>query len=620
METTNRRSSPFLEALQAKPLICDGAMGTLLYARGVSFEHSFDELNLSRAEMICKVHRDYIKAGANVIETNTFGANRIRLKKHGLEEKTDSINTTGARIARDAREIEGVEVFVAGAVGPLGRRLAPLGRVKPTEARRAFAEQTEALLEGGVDLFIAETFSDLEELVIAVEAIRGCSSLPIVAQMSFAEDGKTIGGNSPEEVSRALSELDVDVIGANCSVGPQRILEALGVMSRHSSLPLSAQPNAGMPQLVDGRFVYFSSPDYFATYAARFLALRVRLMGGCCGTTPAHIAAMAKSVAAAREAGSPPEVSPEVELTAEEAPEPAEGKEESTPFAEALGKRFVISVELDPPRGSNPGKALKGTKLLKEAGVDAVNIADSPMARSRMSCIALAVLVREKVGIDTVLHMTCRDRNLLGLQSDLIGVNALGIRNLLIITGDPPALGDYPSATGVYDVDSIGLMRIVSRLNEGLDHAGNSIGNPTALFAGVAVNPVAEDMEIEIERFKRKIDAGARFAFTQPIYRLSSIERFLERVSPFSPPILIGVLPLMSHRHAEFLHNEVPGITIPDEIRERIRRAGEKAAEEGIRISLEILEKAGSAVSGAYLMPSFGRYNTCLEIVKNFRS
>ena len=608
--------NPFLERLKKGPILCDGAMGTMLYQKGVSFERCFDELNLSAPELIGEIHRAYIKAGAKIVETNTFGANRYRLAAYGLEKQVVKINRQGAKIARDAREIEGKSVFAAGAVGPLGKPLYPIGKVREKEAFDAFREQAEGLLEGGVDLFIVETQSDLKEAEQAVAAIRSLTQLPIIAQMSFTEEGKTTTGLGPAEVARFLSKLPVEAIGANCSVGPQGVLAVVAQIARETKKYISAQPNAGLPRLVSGRFVYSTPPEYFGEYTRYFLATGVTIVGGCCGTTPAHTEEMAQALAEVAEKRLIPETVEVIAFpTEEERKEVSVGR--PTGFASKLGKKFVISVELDPPRGINPEKLLKAAVRMKEVGVDCVNIGDSPMARVRMGCLAVAFMMQQQVGIDVVIHFTTRDRNLMGIQSDLLGAHALGIRNILAITGDPPTVGDYPHATGVFDIDSIGLIKVLAKLNTGVDWNGNSIGSPTEFFIGCGVNPTAEDMEREVERFHQKLEAGAQFVFTQPLYDRNVLEEFLNRVEQVKIPILLGILPLQSSRHAEFLHNEVPGITIPEPARRAMREAKEKGPEVGIEMARGFLEDVKDLVAGTYLMPSFGRYEQVLEVVKN---
>lgn len=604
-----------MERLKKGVMLCDGAMGTLLYSRGIGFEHPFDELSLSKPEMVQKVHQDYIKAGAEIIETNTFGGNRFRLGSHGLQGKLKEINFKGAKIARETREIEGELVFVAGSIGPLGKPLAPIGKVTLKQAQEAFQEQAEALLEGGVDLFIIETFSDLNEIKEAIRGVRNVSRLPIIAQMTFSEEGLTLTGHTPDEITKELEKMNVEVIGVNCSVGPQRVLDVVYQMRRVTSLKLSAQPNAGFPRFVDGRFIYLSSPEYFAEYTKKFLRAGVGIVGGCCGTTPRHIQAMAKVLKEKNTGSSEDAGVIEVEKKLEEKIIIEELIEPST-FASKLEKKFMISVELDPPRGVNPKKILKHAQMIKDKGVDAVNIADSPMARVRMSCLSLAALVKEKVGLEVILHLTCRDRNLMGLQSDLIGAHALGIRNILAVTGDPPRLGDYPHATAVFDVDSIGLVKIIKRLNQGTDWAGNSIGSPTSFCIGVGVNPTACDFEKEMERLKQKVEAGADFIFTQPLFNSEVLKKFLKKAKGLNIPILVGLLPLHSFRHAEFLHHEVPGITIPQKIRDRMKQAGEKGIEEGVLIAKEFLKEIKETISGVYLIPSFGKVELALEVIE----
>jgi methionine synthase / methylenetetrahydrofolate reductase(NADPH) len=607
---------PFLERLHGGPVLCDGAMGTQLYARGIPYERCFDELNLSEPDLVQQVHRDYISAGAEVIETNTFGANRFKLGRFGLDQKVRDINFRGVKIAREAREVSGQPVFLAGAVGPIGQPLAPIGAISFGEARAAFSQQIEALLEAGADLLILETFPDLDELRQAVQAARDVCELPIIAQLSFAEDGKTLTGSAPAEVASALRELGVSAFGVNCGLGPQLAFDVVRQMAVSPDAALSAQPNAGFPSRSEGRYLYFSTPEYFADYARRFAEAGVRLIGGCCGTTPQHTAAMRQALDSLR----PAEVGARAPLVAvEKAVEAAEPAAEDgpTPWVQKLqAGKFVVSVELDPPKGLNPTKIVQGARYLAGVGVDCINIGDSPMARVRMSCIALAVLIQRQTNLDTIIHFTTRDRNLMALQSELLGAHALGIRNILALTGDPPRMGNYPNATGVWDVDAIGLVQILKQLNQGIDWAGNSIGRPAAFQIACAVNPIADDLELELDRFQRKIEAGADFAMTQPIYDVNQLLSFLERIGPVPIPIILGVMPLQSHKHTEFLHNELPGVTIPDDVRERMRRAGERGMAEGILQAQEFLAEAQRYVQGIYLMPSFGRYEMVAELVK----
>jgi homocysteine S-methyltransferase len=591
-------------------------MGTLLYAHGVPYERCFDELNLIQPDLIQRIHQEYLAAGAEIVETNTFGANRFKLARHGLESRVRDINFRAVKIAREAREVSGQPVFLAGAVGPSGRVLAPAGAISPDEARAAFSEQIEALLEAGADLLILETFPDLDELRQAILAAREVCDLPVVAQISFADDGTTLTGRGPAEVAGALAELDVVAIGVNCGLGPQLALDVVQQMQSVEGVYLATQPNAGFPSRLEGRFQYYSTPEYFAEYTRRFAEVGVRLIGGCCGTTPRHTAAMRQALDELR-----PEqaVRPISGVTLSRPPDVVEVPATAgpTPWAQKLqAGKFVVSVELDPPKGLNPTKIVQGAQYLAGLGVDSINIGDSPMARVRMSCIALAVLIQRQTGLDTIIHFTTRDRNLMALQSELLGAHALGIRNVLALTGDPPRVGNYPNATGVWDVDSIGLVKVLRQLNQGLDWAGNSIGRPASFEIACAVNPVADDLELELDRFRRKIEAGAHFAMTQPLYDLEQLEQFVDRVGPLPIPLILGVMPLQSYKHAEFLHNELPGVSIPAAIRERMRQAGERGQVEGVLQAQEFLSAAQRHVQGVYFMPSFGRYEMVGELVK----
>jgi homocysteine S-methyltransferase len=594
-------------------------MGTVLYARGVSLDACFDVLNLNSPAVVQSVHADYVAAGADCLETNTFGANRFKLAVHGLEDRTREINRSGVRLARDVRESTGRDVLILGSIGPLGKYLAPLGTVGAGEARDAFREQAEGLLEGGVDAFVVETFSDLTEIALAIEAVRGVTDLPIVAEMAFTEEGVTFTGHAPEEVARHLRGLGVDVFGANCSVGSSVLYDVLERMQPEAAgVPLAIQPNAGLPSRIGERLIYLSSPAYMAEYAGRMVEAGARLVGGCCGTTPAHIAAMR-------------EVLDRRAPTARRAAARTPGAGRATPAVEAPGivtapppttlqrkldaGEFVVTVELDPPRGHTVDKLVQGAKLLKEKGVEIVDINDGSLGRVRMSVLATALMVRDGTGLDVNMHFTCRDRNLMGIQADLLGAHALDIRNILAMTGDPPRSGDYASATAVFDVDGVGLIEIVRRMNEGLDATGNSIGEPTAFCVGAALNPAAEDPDREIERFHRKVQAGARWVQTQPVYDLEALDRFLIRAGGSPVPVLVGILPLHSSRHAEFLHNEVPGITIPDGVRARLREAGERALRVGIEMAQRLVHEVRGRYAGAYLMPSFGRFEVVAEVL-----
>jgi methionine synthase I (cobalamin-dependent)/5,10-methylenetetrahydrofolate reductase len=628
---------PLLEQLRERPLLCDGAMGTLLYARGITYEQCFDALNLTQPDLILGIHNEYIAAGAQIIETNTFGANRAKLETHNLGNKVSEINRRAVKLAREAREISGQPVFIAGAVGPSGRPLQAPDAQRLQELRAIFREQITALQIGGVDLIILETFSNLSELRQAVLAAKE-SGLPVVAQMSFQEDGHTLSGSSAARVATVLADLGVDIIGANCSVGPAATYDALEEMigaTQHleglsTAAPLfSAQPNAGLPTRFDNRFFYVSTPDYFAEYATRFARAGVRLIGGCCGTTPRHTAAMRQALDAfcghtssvtmtvAETSKSQKRKESLASIIENEILLPQEGTKTSLQ-AKLEGGNFVVSVELDPPKGLNPRKILDGAALLQKAGVDCINIADSPMARVRMSCIALARLIQDHLGIETIIHYTTRDRNLMALQAELLGAHALGIRNVLALSGDPVPVGAYPNTTGVWDVDSVGLIQILRGMNEGHDAAGGSIGAKASFHIGCALNlnMTEEETEREIDKYQRKIAAGAQYIMTQPIYELAPLERFLQRVGKPPIPILLGCIPLHSSRHAEYLHNEVPGITIPDDVRARMRAAGEHGHEEGLHIAQELLLQARNLVQGVYLMPSYGRYDVVSELTR----
>jgi homocysteine S-methyltransferase len=633
-------TQPLMARLVDGPVLVDGACGTMLYAAGVPLESSFDEINLTNPEIVAAVHRAYINAGADVIETNTFGANRAKLDQFGLGGRVREINRRAVKIAREEREISGKPVLIAGSIGPTLRTPAPIGTTTRAEIVAIYAEQVEALLEGGVDLLLVETIGSLEEMTAALEAARSASDLPIVALMTFAEDGRTISGDTPADVVNTLTPLGVAVLGANCSVGPQRILPVVRAMRRRlneaawaDAPALGCMPNAGWPAHVGGRVIYRSSPDYFGDFARGALESGIRLIGGCCGTTPAHVEAMRAAIDADRFApahNGKTEVedlpTAKVESTGSTrlgsvisagAPVDLVARDGPTELAQRLGRKFVVSVEIDPPKGLNPAKALEGARLLKEVGVDAINVADSPMARVRMSAMTMCYLIQHQVGIETILHFTTRDRSLMGLQSELLGAHAVGVRNILALTGDPPSLGDYPDSTAVYDVDSIGLIRVIDCLNAGTDSAGASIGRPASFTIACAVDPTRPDRAEEVRRLKAKLAAGANFVMTQPIYDLAIWELFLDAFGePIQVPVLLGILPLQSHKHAEFLHNEVPGITLSDEARERMRRAGPDGRREGVAMAQELLAAARPIVQGVYLMPSFGRYEVAAEVLE----
>ncbi|HOD44497.1 MAG TPA: bifunctional homocysteine S-methyltransferase/methylenetetrahydrofolate reductase [Anaerolineaceae bacterium] len=607
-----------------RPLISDGAMGTLLNQRGISFEQSFDSLNLSNPALVAQIHREYIDAGATMIQTNTFSANRYKLAQHGQEHLIRDINTSAVELARRVVLASFKDVLIAGDVGPLGVRLAPFGRVQPEQARQAFAEQIEALSEAGVDLLIIETMTDLFEVDEAIRAAREIDpSLGIIASMTFTRDDRTLLGDSPAKVARHLAESGADVIGVNCSGGPSQILHILREM--HLAVPsarLSAMPNAGWPQQVGGRIMYPAGADYFSEYALAFWQTGAVVIGGCCGTTPLHITAMRKAIDSVPERpanGQEP-------LSVVERDDQALEAHQPTQFAQKLADgQFVFAVEMDPPRGLSTHKLLAGASLLSEAGADVIDVADSPMARMRMSPWAVCSLIQRKVGIETTLHFPTRGRNLLRVQGDLLAAHALGVRNVFVVMGDPTAIGDYPDAMDNYDLVPSGLIKLIKQgFNAGVDHAGMDIGQPTSFFVGCALNLNPNRIEDEIRNLRRKLDAGADFVLTQPTYSPSDALRNLDAITKAmagSPvPILVGILPLASARHAAYLHHEVPGILVPDEIRRRMESAGEGGARTGMEIAIELIRTLRPAIQGVYLMPAFSRYDIAAEIIETIKS
>jgi homocysteine S-methyltransferase len=594
--------------------VVDGAMGTMLYGRGVFLNVCYDELNLKQPDLVREIHREYVRAGAELLETNTFGANPVKLATHGLAAETERINAEAAGLAREAA---GGRAAVAGAIGPLGVRIEPFGEMSVAEAREAFVSQVRGLLAGGVDGFILETFSDVAELGAAFQAVRSLSDLPVIAQMTVGTDGKTHYGTDPAVFGPELAVMGADVVGVNCSVGPHGVLEAVEKLARVVTLPLSAQPNAGLPREVADRKIYMASPEYMASYARRMVEAGARLVGGCCGTTPDHIRAIVGFV----QSVSPRHVhSVSATPIAATAADPVPLAERSRIGAKLAEGRFITTVEIVPPKGVDPAPMFAQVRLLKSAGVDAVNVPDGPRAQSRMGALLSALMIQREVGLEAVVHYACRDRNLLGMLSDLLGAAGAGIRNLLIITGDPPKMGPYPEATAVFDIDSIGLTNLVSRLNRGLDPGGNPIGQPTRFVIGVGVNPAAPDLDRELKRFAWKVEAGAEFAITQPVFDLAQLDRFLARVESFRIPIVAGIWPLISLRNAEFLANEVPGITVPDSVLERMRQASSKGKEEalaeGVRISQEMLSAAAERVQGAQVSAPLGRVPVALEVLQ----
>jgi homocysteine S-methyltransferase len=613
----------FLNALEDRVLVCDGAMGTMLYAKGVFINKSFDALNLAQPDLVAEVHQEYVRAGADIVETNTFGANRIKLGQFGLADRLHAINEQGAKIARHAADDR---AYVAGAIGPLGIRIEPWGKTGVDEAREYFREQAQALADGGVDLFILETFRDLNEIGAAIDAVRRVSSLPIIAQMTTEEDGNTLDGTPPERFAPELERRGATVIGVNCAVGPAPMLDTIERMAGVTTLKLSAQPNAGKPRDVEGRNIYLCSPDYMASYARRFILHNVRVVGGCCGTTPEHIRqikAAVRSVATApaphgtSTAGSgsvsPPLVSSAVESVA---------RERKSRLAHAMARgTFVIAVELLPPRGFQTEPAIERARRLKDRGVDAVSIPDGYRAGARISALSLAVLIEQHAGIETLLHYACRDRNLLGIQSDLLGAHAMGLRNVMLVTGDPGRVGDYPDATAVFDVDSIGLTNVVARLNHGSDIGGQPIGAPTAFHIGVTVNPSASNLDQELRRFEYKVEAGAEFVVTRPVFDLAGFEAFRKRIEGARLPVVAGVFPFESARNAEFMANEVPGVRVPDALLDRMRRAdgAGAAAREGIAIAREIASALRGSVQGVQISTPSGDVETALGILDGLR-
>jgi len=610
----------FLAELDRRVLICDGAMGTMLYAKGIFLNRSFDELNLTQPDLVGEVHQTYIRHGADVVETNTFGANRIKLSHFGLADKVHAINVQGARIARNAARDQ---AWVAGAIGPLGIRIEPWGKTGVDEAQEYFAEQARALFEGGVDLFVLETFRDVNEIGAAIRAVRSICDLPIVAQMTTEEDGHTGDGATPEAFVPELERWGANVVGLNCSIGPAAMLDTIERVARVATVKLSAQPNAGQPREIEGRNIYLCSPEYMASYARRFIASGVRLVGGCCGTTPEHIRQIKQAVRAlspnAVGASGSRQSDPAAVSAAETVAPAIVARSEKSRMSNALARgTFVVSVELVPPRGYRAESLVEEARQLRIHGVDLVNIPDGPRATGRMSALSAAVMVQQQAGIETILHYACRDRNMIGMQSDLLGAHALDLRNLLLVTGDPPRVGDYPDATAVYEVDSIGLTNLAAQLNRGRDIGGQAIGHATAFHIGVAANPGAFDLDQEVRRFEYKVEAGAEFAVTQPVFDVAALHRFLDRVERVRIPVLAGIVPLESLRHAEFLANEVPGVSVPDEILDRMRRAEEQgqAREEGQAIARELVAELANRVQGLQVTVASGAVDAALRVLE----
>ncbi len=604
-----------------RTILCDGAMGTTLYARGVFINRCYDELNLSQPQLVRSIHEEYLQAGAEVIETNTFGANSFRLGRHGLQDQTHAINVAGAKLAREAAqqisEKQATRILVAGSVGPLGVQLEPLGTIPLSAARAAFAEQIRALAEGGVDLLMIETMTALQEVHQAILAARDVAPhLPVFAMVTVDEEGNGLDGSSPETAATRLTEWGADAIGCNCSTTPAAVLTTIERMRAVTSLPLAAMPNAGMPRAVEGRNIYLCSPEYMASYARKFVQAGVQFVGGCCGTTPNHIRAMRSALRAieARESGS----ARSVVATTAASVEPPPFAKRSSLAARLAAKEFVALVEIVPPRGIDCTRELEAARMLAQSGVHAINVPDSPRASARLSALSLCLQIQQLAAVETLLHYTCRDRNVLSIQSDLLGAASLGLHNILCLTGDPPKLGNYPDATAVFDVDAIGLVNIVRGLNHGLDIGNNSIGASTGFTIGVAANPGVPDLDNEVRRFASKVEAGAEYAITQPVFDLQLLETFLKRVEQFHIPIIAGIWPLTSLRNAEFMRNDLR-VSVPDAILSRMQRAAtpEQARAEGVCIAQEMLGVARGMVQGVQVSAPAGRYVAAVEILQS---
>jgi homocysteine S-methyltransferase len=623
---------PFLEAVEAGPLVFDGGVGTQLYERGVYTNRSFDDANLSRADLVRQIHEDYLHAGAQILTTNTFAANRVKLRRHSLEDKLEAINRAGVQIAK---EIAGDGAYVAGSIGPTGQTPTMLTDGELDEIRQVFSEQAKILADEGVDLIVLETFRQLSEIRLAIDAVRQECDLPIIAQMAFDADFKTGDGAGPERVVMLLKDWGADVVGANCMEGPHVLFDVVTKMVG-KDIPIIAQPNAGYPRYVAERLVYMATPDYFGTFARRYFKAGVAIVGGCCGTNPEHIKKIAG--AARMMSGGASEIrviEPRPELSQQEHHQPvpvAERSRLATKIDRVWRERvkapvdkrpalhrdnFVVSVEVNPPKGLDPSKSVKAAKMLAEGGVDVVNIADGPRASVRMSNWALGRLIHEELDMETILHVCARDRNLLGLQADMLAYHTLELNNLVVITGDPPKVGDYPHATAVFDLDSVGMLRMIEHFNRGTDPAGKDVGQVTSFYCACGAEPAALDYERELRRLEEKKAAGASMIMTQPVYDPDVLDRFLRDTEHLEMPVLVGLLPLASWRNAEFLHNEVPGMAVPEDIRARMKEAGSgpTARAEGVKIAQETLMEIKDRVVGAYIMPPFGRYVAALEIL-----
>ncbi|PJC60383.1 MAG: bifunctional homocysteine S-methyltransferase/methylenetetrahydrofolate reductase [Ignavibacteria bacterium CG_4_9_14_0_2_um_filter_37_13] len=606
----------FRERLGNELILFDGGTGTYLYEKGIYINRCFDELNLTNPELVTEVHCDYINAGADIIETNTFGANSFKLTPHGLGNKVYEINLRGAKLAKTAAK---ESVLVAGAVGPLGVQIEPLGKLSFDEAKDVFKEQIKGLLDGGVDLIVLETFALVKELIQAIRAVRELNAdIPIVAQVTINESGTLLSGAPLERFIEKLKDYPVDAVGLNCSVGPKAMLDALENLRSLTDIPISVQPNAGLPQNISGRNIYMTSPEYMAEYAKRFIQTGANIVGGCCGTNPTHIKAMRKAVQALQ-----PVKRMDVKIADLQVEKPSEIKiyeknEKSRLSNKLLKKEFVKLVELVSPKGVSPSREVDKARKLYHAGIDAINIPDGPRASARMSALALAAIIQKEVGIETVLHIACRDRNVIGMQSDLLGAWALGLRNILAITGDPPKLGNYPDATAVFDVDAIGLTNIINRLNHGLDIASNPIGDPTGFCVGVGVNPGAINLDEELKRLEWKIEAGAEFMITQPVFDIKLLEHFMKRIEKIKLPLICGIWPLVSFRNAEFMNNEVPGASVPQKILQRMKKmtTKEEGFNEGVKIARETFDQVKTFADGVQISAPLGRIEAIFDMIE----
>ena len=608
-------SANLKELLDTRVLIGDGAVGTLLGERGVGFGHPYARANLSHPEMVYAIHEEYLRAGANVIETNTFAANCFKLETHDLEERVREVNAEGARLARKAAlDIAGTgdRAIVLGAIGPLGRSLTPVGPVSPEQARSVFREQAGALLEGGADVILLETFPDLVELRLAYEAVKDLGA-PVLAYKTFVEDGETLAEGLPERAAREISSWGADLTGANCTVGPQRMVEIIEQMAAGAG-PVAAFPNPGLPQLVDGHIRFSRDVDHFAEYGVKLAQAGARLVGGCCGTTPAHVKALAEALRDFRVDGT--EVRRRVAVV-EQTERREVSSEPVSEFAERLRTGFAVTVEVDLPRGNAITQVVEAARRLKERGIHAIDISDGARARLRMHPVAAAKIVQDEAGIEVVSHISCRDRNIIGLQADLLGAAALGVKNILAVTGDPAQIGDYPEATSVFDTDSVGLVHVLSKMNQGEDLAGNPIGDPPGFLIGASFNPTAEDLDEEVEKLRRKVEAGAHAFWTQPVFEIYALENALERIGDDGVCILLGLMPLRSARQAEFLHHEVPGINIPKHIRETLATLSpEDAPKYGVEVAQKLLVEARPLVGGAYIMPPASAPDLAADVVE----